>query len=100
MKNLSTLQVFFHFFLLQYRNFFPVHRRHHFELFVSLACVTALVTFRVTLMMNIGSTGKKVPPKSKEESVTDKKIEGKKEPQNVTGTLTTNKKQGKKGIIF
>ncbi len=46
-------------------------------------------------------TGKKVPPKSKDESAPDKKTDiNKKEPQNVTGTLTTNKKQGKKGILF
>lgn len=40
-----------------------------------------------------------MPAKSKDEPVSEKKPEVKKEPQNVTGTLTTNKKQGKKGTV-
>lgn len=41
-----------------------------------------------------------MPPKSKDEPASEKKPEIKKEPQNVTGTVTTNKKQGKKGTVF
>lgn len=51
-------------------------------------------------MLTIFFTDKKVPTKSKEQPAGDKKPDIKKEPQNVTGTLPTNKKQGKKGIIF